>query len=290
MKNSLRLQLILLALLLLPATIMAADDPKEIPLWPNGAPGSNNNGGDEKVRITKDGEHVVSNVHKPSITPYLPPKDKATRAAVIVAPGGGHRELWVDHEGHNVARWLSSRGVAAFVLKYRLAREPDSVYKVDEHALADAQRAIQYVRSRAQEWGINPSRIGVMGFSAGGELAALSGMRFVNGNKEAADAVERESSRPDFQALIYPGGSSRIAVTKESPPAFLLCGYGDRPDISRGMAEVYLKFKDAGVPAELHVYSSAGHGFGVRDKNRNAVSTWLARFEEWLGDLGFLKD
>jgi acetyl esterase/lipase len=290
MKNMLRFQPILLALLLLPATVIAADDPKEIPLWPNGAPGVHSNGGEERVRITKDGEHVVSNVHKPSITPYLPPKDKATATAVIVAPGGGHRELWVDHEGHNVARWLSSRGIAAFVLKYRLAREPDSTYKVDEHALADAQRAIQYVRSRAREWGINPSRIGVMGFSAGGELAALSGMKFVNGNKEAADAVERESSRPDFQALIYPGSSGKIVVTKESPPAFLLCGYKDRPDISRGLAEVYLKFKDAGVPAELHVYSGAGHGFGVREKNRNAVSMWLARFEEWLGDLGFLKD
>jgi acetyl esterase/lipase len=290
MKNPLRLQPILLALLLLPATTIAADNPKEIPLWPNGAPGSPGSAGEEKVRTTKDGEHVVSNVHKPSITPYLPPKGKATRTAVIVAPGGGHRELWVDHEGHNVARWLSSRGIAAFVLKYRLAREPDSTYKVDEHGLADAQRAIQYVRSRAQEWGIDASRIGVMGFSAGGELAALSGMRFVNGNKDAADAVERESSRPDFQALIYPGSSGRIVVTKESPPAFLLCGYNDRPDISRGMAEVYLKFKDAGVPAELHVYSGAGHGFGVREKNRNAVSTWLARFEEWLGDLGFLKN
>jgi acetyl esterase/lipase len=294
MKNLLRLYSIdllsLLALLLLPATVITADNPKEIPLWPNGAPGSPSNAGEEKVRITKDGEHVVSNVHKPSITPYLPPKDKTTRAAVIVAPGGGHRELWADHEGHNVARWLSARGIAAFVLKYRLAREPDSIYKVDEHALADAQRAIQYVRSRAQEWGIDASRIGVMGFSAGGELAALSGMRFINGNKEAADAVERESSRPDFQALIYPGSSGRIAATKESPPAFLLCGYNDRPDISRGMAEVYLKFKDAGVPAELHIYSGAGHGFGMREKNRNAVSTWLARFEEWLGDLGFLKD
>jgi acetyl esterase/lipase len=119
MKNLLRFRPILLALLLLPATVIAADDSKEIPLWPNGAPGAHSNGGEEKVRTTKDGEHVVSNVHKPSITPYLPPKDKAkaTGTAVIVAPGGGHRELWVDHEGHNVARWLSSRGIAAFVLK-----------------------------------------------------------------------------------------------------------------------------------------------------------------------------
>lgn len=284
MKKPLRLQLIVFILLLSPVAFPGAEVPRAIPLWPDGAPGSPGGAGDEKVRITKDGEHVVSNVHKPSITPYLPSKEKATGTAVIVAPGGGHRELWVDHEGHNAARWLSARGIAAFVLKYRLAREPESIYKVDVHALADAQRAIRYVRSRAQEWGINTSRIGVMGFSAGGELAALSGMRFLNGNQEAADVVERESSRPDFQALIYPGSSGRIEVTKESPPAFLLCGFNDRPDISRGLAEVYLKFKDAGVPAEFHVYSGAGHGFGFREKNRNAVSTWLARFEEWLGE------
>lgn len=289
MKKSQIIQLSLLFILLLPA-IQAADEPKELPLWPKGAPGSEGKVGEEKVRITEDGEHVVSNIHRPSLTPYLPAKDKATHAAVIVAPGGGHRELWVDHEGHNVARWLSAHGIAAFVLKYRLAREPDSTYKVEEHALADAQRAIQYVRSRAEEWGINPSRIGVMGFSAGGEVAALSAMRILDGKKDAVDAVERISSRPDFQALIYPGNSGKIVVTKESPPAFLLCGYKDRPDISRGLAEVYLKFKDAGVPAEFHVYSGAGHGFGVREKNHDAASTWLARFEEWLGDLGFLKN
>jgi acetyl esterase/lipase len=284
------LQLSLLFTLLLTMAFTAPDEPKEIQLWPKGAPGSDGKVGEEKIRITQDGEHVVSNIHRPSITPYLPAKDKASHVAVIVAPGGGHRELWVDHEGHNVARWLSGHGIAAFVLKYRLAREPDSTYKVDEHALADAQRAIQYVRSRAEEWGINPARIGVMGFSAGGEVAALSAMRFVDGNKEAGDTIEQVSSRPDFQALIYPGNSGKIAVTKESPPAFLLCGYKDRPDISRGLAEVYLKFKDAGVPAEFHVYSAAGHGFGVREKNHDAVSTWLARFDEWLGDLGFLKN
>jgi acetyl esterase/lipase len=254
----------ILVLLMLSTAVPAEDQPKEIPLWPNGAPGSEGQTG-KKIRVTPDGEQVVSSVHKPSITPYLPPKEKATSAAVIVVPGGGHRELWVDHEGHNVARWLVARGIAAFVLKYRLAREADSIYKVDEHALVDTQRAIRLVRSRAQEWGIAPSRIGVLGFSAGGELAALSGMRFDNGIKDAPEAVERESSRPDFQELIYPGCSGRITVTKDSPPAFLVCGYKDRPDISRGLAEVYLKFKESGVPAELHIYSSAGHGFGLRE-------------------------
>jgi len=289
MKNRLMLQQILL-MLLLSSAVLAAQQPKEIPLWPSGAPGSESRSGEEEaVRVTQDGERVVSNVHKPSITPYLPPGDKATGAAVIIAPGGGHRELWADHEGHNIARWLSAHGIAAFVLKYRLAREPNSTYKVDEHALADTQRAIRLVRSRAREWAINPARVGVLGFSAGGELAALSSMRFDGSNKDAADAVERESSRPDFQALIYPGSSSRIVPTKESPPVFLVCGYKDRPDISRGLAEVYLKFKEVGVPAELHIYATAGHGFGVREKNRGAVATWPARFEEWLVELGLLQ-
>jgi endo-1,4-beta-xylanase len=289
MRNRILIRYTLLALSLLPATVLSANQPKEIPLWPNGAPGSEGKTGPESVRVTENGERVVSNVHQPSITPYIPPKDKATGAAVIIAPGGGHRELWTDHEGHNVARYLSARGVAAFVLKYRLAREANSTYTVDDHALADMWRAIRLVRSRAPEWSVNTSRIGVMGFSAGGELAALAGMRFDSGNKEAADAIERESSRPDFQALIYPGSSRRFAPTKDSPPVFIVCGYGDRADISQGMAEVYLKFKQVGVPAELHIYASAGHGFGLRDNNAKAVGKWPARFEEWMADLGFLQ-
>ncbi|HEX4945839.1 MAG TPA: alpha/beta hydrolase, partial [Blastocatellia bacterium] len=231
-----------------------AQTPKEILLWPSGAPGSEGKSGDEAVRVTPDGEHVVSNIHKPSLTPYLPPKEKATGAAVIVAPGGGHRELWMDHEGHNFAKWLATRGIAAFVLKYRLAREPNSTYKIEEHGFWDTQRAVRLVRSRAAEWGINPARIGVAGFSAGGEVAALVAMRNDAGNKESADPIEQASSRPDFQAMIYPGTSGKIIPTKDAPPIFLLAGYKDRPDISRGLAEVYLRFKDVGVPAELHMY------------------------------------
>src|SRR5215813_15047081 len=205
MKNKLYLRHILLALSLLPATVLSANQPKEIQLWPNGAPGSEGKNGPESVRVTDNGERVVSNVHHPSITPYLPPKEKNTGAAVIIAPGGGHRELWTDHEGHNIARYLSGRGVTAFVLKYRLAREANSTYTVDDHALADMRRAVRLVRSRAGEWNVSTSRVGVMGFSAGGELAALASMSFDGGNKEAADTIERESSKPDFQALIYPG-------------------------------------------------------------------------------------
>ena len=148
------------AVLLLATTLRAAE-PKEILLWPNGAPGSEGKAGDAKVRIADNGEHVISNIHKPSITPYLPSADKATGRAVIVAPGGGHRELWSDHEGHHVARWLSEHGIAAFVLKYRLAHETNSTYTVDDHALADMQRALRLVRSRSIEWGIATNRIGL---------------------------------------------------------------------------------------------------------------------------------
>ena len=261
----------------------------EILLWPGVAPGSEGKTGNESVRVTQDGEHVVSSIHKPSLTIYLPKKEKATGAAVIVAPGGGHRELWIDHEGHNFARWLADRGIAAFVLKYRLAREADSTYKIDQHALADMQRAMRLVRSRAREWGVNAAHIGVAGFSAGGEVAALVAMRNDAGSKDATDPIERESCRPDFQALIYPGNSGQIVPSKDSPPIFMLGGYKDRTDISRGLAEVYVKFKDLGIPAELHIYATAGHGFGVRERNKSAVASWPARFEEWLSELGMLK-
>ncbi|HEU4391447.1 MAG TPA: alpha/beta hydrolase [Blastocatellia bacterium] len=278
-----------LAILIFPLAAGSAENPKEIQLWTGTAPGSEGKTGEESVRITPDGEHVISNVHHPSLTPYLPPKTKATGAAVIVIPGGGHREIWSDHEGHNVARWLGERGIAAFVLKYRLAREPSSTYKVDEHALVDVQRAIRLVRARAQEWNITPSRIGVLGFSAGGELAALAAMRFDGGSKEASDPIEHENSKPDFQVLIYPGSSGRIVPTRDSPPAFLACGYKDRPDISKGLAEVYLKFKEAGVPAELHIYANAGHGFGLREKNHDAAAKWPVHLYDWMADLGLLQ-
>jgi len=271
-----------LAGLLLSAAMLAADE--EIPLWPNGAPGSEGKTDAEIVQRSSNGERSVYRVHHPSITPYLPAKEKATGTAVIVIPGGGHRVLAIEHEGYNVAKWLSEHGIAAFVLKYRLARETNSTYKVEVEALADTQRAIRLVRSRAPEWNIDPARVGVMGFSAGGELAAFASMRFDNGVEGAADAVDRQNSKPAFQALIYPGSSRRIEPTKESPPVFLACGYNDRPDISKGLAEVYLKFKEAGVPAELHIYSDAGHGFGLRESNRAAAGKWIDRFEEWLAE------
>ncbi|MEO8564083.1 MAG: alpha/beta hydrolase [bacterium] len=266
---------------------LRAQDAPEIPLWRGVAPGSESKSAPEKVRIAPAGDHVVSSVHRPTVTAYLPAKERATGTAIVVAPGGGHRELWIDHEGHNVARWLRDRGIAAFVLKYRLASEEGSTYTVDGEALSDMQRAIRLVRSRARTWGIDTSRIGVMGFSAGGELAALSAMR-IDGMPHPADSIDALSSRPAFQALIYPGRSERFVAMKSSPPLFIAAGYKDRPDISRGMAELYLKYKDAGVPAELHMYATAGHGFGMRDGNRGPSAGWPNRLVEWLADIGMV--
>lgn len=278
---------LLLALLLLTVTGRAAD-PLVLPLWPGVPPGSEGRDGAEKVRITDAGEHVVSGIHRPTLTVYLPDPAKATGAAVIVCPGGGHRELWMDHEGYAVAAWLADHGVAAIILKYRLAREPGSTYRVDREALADAQRAIRFVRVHAEEWNIDPSRVGIMGFSAGGELAGLAARLPGNRNPDAADPVERPSDRPAFQALIYPGNAKAIEPAPGHPPAFLLCGYDDRPDISEGIAELYLRFKRAGIPAELHIYTGSGHGFGLRATNTGPVAAWPQRLLEWMGERGFL--
>jgi endo-1,4-beta-xylanase len=195
----------------------------------------------------------------------------------------------MDHEGYNVAQWLSDRGVAAFILKYRLAREEDSSYTVEGTELKDIQRAIRVVRSRAQEWGVYPDRIGVIGFSAGGELAALASTRFDSGTSGSADSIERESSKPNFQGLIYPGLPHDMNLSAETPPAFLACGEDDRPEISQGVPKLYLALKAAGVSAELHVYAHAGHGFGLRANNPPPVSGWIQNFLDWMGIQGMLK-
>ncbi len=258
-------------------------------LWPNGAPGSEGKTGEETMRVSPQGDHIIAGVHHPSITAYLPAKETATGAAVVIAPGGGHSELWVDHEGYNVAKWLSEHGVAGFVLKYRLAREKGSTYTVEGTSLDDTQRAIRLVRSRAAEWNIRPDRIGVMGFSAGGELAALAATRFDDGKPGATDPVERESSKPSFQALIYPAIPKDMKLSKDTPPAFLACGENDRQDISQGLPELYLALKRAGALAELHVYTGVGHGFGLRETTKGPVASWPSRFHEWLDARGFLK-
>jgi acetyl esterase/lipase len=260
-----------------------------IKLWPKGAPGAEGSVTAETVRLSADGEHILSNIQEPSIIPYLPPKAAATGAAVIVAPGGGHSELWMDHEGYAVAEWLSDHGVAAFVLKYRLAKQKDSTYTVEDTELGDMQRAIRTVRSRSTEWGVDPARIGVMGFSAGGELAALASTRYDEGAPASDDPVERASSKPDFQALLYPAIPHDRRLTADTPRAFLACGGNDRPDISQGLPELYLALTRLHVSAELHIYAGVGHGFGVRKTNPAPVSGWTSLFLEWMNAQGLLK-
>jgi acetyl esterase/lipase len=285
--NLVRTGVCLAILLVVLGARAVAAEPQTILLWPDGAPGSErkNSAGkipEEVVRVNENGEHIVSGIHHPSITAYLPAKDKSAGAAIVIAPGGGHRELWMDHEGYNVAKWLSDHGVAAFVLKYRLAREPGSTYTVEGSALPDIKRAIRLVRSRALQWGLDPERIGVMGFSAGGELAALAATRVDAGTAAATDLVEHESSKPAFQALLYPAVPHDVNLSKETPPAFLACGEDDRQDIAQGLPELYLALKRAGVSTELHVYAGVGHGFGVRESNGPPVSGWTQLFLEWL--------
>jgi endo-1,4-beta-xylanase len=252
-------------------------------LWPGGAPGAAASGGDETVRITEQGEHVVSNVHRPSLAIYLPAKKLATGAAVVVVPGGGHRELWMDHEGYNIANFLNTQGIAAFVLKYRLARAPDSGYSIEGDALNDLRRAVRTVRAGSAGWSVDPRKVGVIGFSAGGQLAALAATRFDTGDANAADAIERQGSRPDFVALVYPGTWADLKFAPDTPPMFLLCGGDDRPEVIAGITRTYLSLRELKVPAELHLYDRVGHGFGLRAATKGPIAAWPRQFVDWIG-------
>jgi dienelactone hydrolase len=249
---------ILLVMLAVSAAGVPASTPREIPLWPNGAPGSEGKPAKEDVTTSASGELRVAGIHNPTITPYLPAKEIATGLAILVIPGGGHRMLAITHEGYNVAEWFQAHGIAAFVLKHRLAREPNSTYRIEVESLSDTKRAIRLIRARAKEWNIDPARVGAMGFSAGGELVWLASSRRDAGDETAPDPIERQSSRPDFEAMIYPGRSGDIQPAAGAPPVFLAAAYDDRQDISEGLAEAYLRFKRAGVPAELHIYGTGG--------------------------------
>ncbi|MFN7731764.1 MAG: alpha/beta hydrolase [Pirellula sp.] len=260
-----------------------------IRLWAGDAPGSEGKTSPEKVDEKGVGFTNITNVHQPSIIPYLPDPSKRNGVAVLVIPGGGHRMLCVGHEGDSVARLLAERGFAAFVLKYRLAREEGSTYTIQDHALADTARAIRTIRAHAEEWHVDPNRVGAMGFSAGGELAWQVSSKAFPGAPTASDSIEHMDGRPNFQALIYPGRSVDIQPDASVPPAFLCCSAYDRQDICEGLAEAYLRFKRAKADAELHIYATSGHGFGVKTANHGAIAGWTDRFIEWLASKEFLK-
>jgi acetyl esterase/lipase len=267
--------------------------PKADLLWPGGAPLSQG---------TED-------IDKPSLAPYLVPAGRGTGTAVIVCPGGGYGHLSMDHEGDQIAKWLNSLGVSAFVLQYRLG--PKYHHPVE---LGDAQRAIRTVRSKAAEYRLLPDRIGIMGFSAGGHLASTAGTHFDAGDAAAADPIDRMSSRPDFLVLCYPvisfgefahQGSRRnllgenpdpklveslsneTQVTERTPPTFLFHTTTDATVPVENSVMFYAALRKAGVPAELHIYERGPHGVGLAQTDE-ALSTWPARLADWLRVRGLL--
>jgi acetyl esterase/lipase len=261
-------------------------EPQVIPIWPAGSLAPEAASQREIVTENAAHEHTVTNIHNPTITAYFPPPGKATGVAIVIAPGGGHRFLSIDHEGYDVGKWLASIGVAGFVLKYRLAHAENSHYTVED-ADQDGQRSIRLIRSRAEEWHINPAKVGILGFSAGGEVAVLASTKFDRGKPEASDPVDHQSSRPDFQVLIYPGVQpANIEVTKDTPPAFMLCANNDMGP-SNAIPALALALKKVGVPVEIHIYNSGGHGFGIRPRPL-PISGWPARLQEWLEDTKIL--
>ncbi|MGQ0637334.1 MAG: alpha/beta hydrolase [Planctomycetaceae bacterium] len=274
-----------------------------IPIWPGVAPGSENWRQQEVEVRGVDGKNLIRNVTTPTLTAFLPDSAKATGTAVIVCPGGGFRFLSWQSEGTKVAEWLQQRGVAAFVLKYRLKETAASedeyrkemssflsmVFQFKDRdmstdaaktfakdmqisgapGIADGRQAIKLLRQRAKEWGIKPDRIGIMGFSAGAIVT--------NGTVASDDA----QSRPDFAAPIYGPVCGEIKVPAEAPPLFILCASDDQIGEASSV-RLYSAWKDAGRPAELHLYEKGGHGFGMTKKNL-PVDGWIERFGDWLG-------
>jgi len=259
--------------------------PSVIPLWEKGAPGF-------ESRRDEPEQHQdwwYKNIHNPSLTVFLPPKAKANGTAVIVVAGGGHRELVFNPEGVEPAQYLASLGVTAFALKYRLFREPGSKYTIDNTA-EDIRRAMRTVRARAVEWHIDPNRIGVMGWSAGGEVAALVAYPPVNGDPKANDSVERVSARPDFQVLIYPGPLGIPAkVPRDAPPLFLL-GAADDEYVAPVLFDLARKYHDAGASIETHIYAQGKHAFNMGQRSKYvSIQRWPQRMAEWLEDRGLTK-
>ena len=284
------------------ATTSLAETPTILNIWPGKPPGETKELPAE-VDLTKDTDKLIAgkriiklgNVSTPQIAVYKPEKSKDTGASVIICPGGGHHILAYDLEGTEVAEWLNTIGVTGIVLKYRVPfRDPDKRWGA---AVADAQRAVSLVRSKAAEWNLDPKRIGICGFSAGGETAGLTSLFLEERQYTAADNVDKVSCKPDFAILIYPGGFDtkgqaqirvKDKVTKDTPPMFLIHAFDDPVTANNSLA-LAVELKKAGVPTELHIYDAGGHGYGLRLVNTLPITTWPKRCEEWMQRRGLLK-
>ncbi len=281
------------------ATSILAADHQTMLLWPNGAPGPNNTEGQEKD-ITAPSDRLVAgrplmhltNIAAPELTLYRAPESRNTGAGVIVFPGGAYRILAYDLEGTEICEWLNHIGVNAILVKYRVPQpqDPSSRFK---QPLQDAQRAIGIVRHQAKQWGIDPGRLGVLGFSAGGHLSAVLSNNFNTRTYDHVDDADNENCRPDFVVLVYPAYLSlngkgetvaREAQPEQSktPPTFIVQAEDDHSFID-GTLLYFRALTDARVPAELHVYTAGGHGYGLRQTG-DPVSTWPHLVESWMRD------
>jgi acetyl esterase/lipase len=281
---------------LLSTSIAIAAEPQVELLWPKGAPLA-------KGEADND---------KPSVTIYRAPKDKATEAGIIVCPGGGYGHLAIGHEGRDIAEWMNSLGITAFVLKYRHR----NMGYGHPAPLLDAQRAMRFARANEKQYQLDSKKIGIIGFSAGGHLASTVGTHFDDGQSDAADPIDRVSCRPDFMILVYPvialsteyahGGSKKnllgdnpdeallkslsneTQVTAKTPPTFLMHTGGDSAVPPENSVLFYMALRKAKVPVELHIYEKGGHGYGLAP-NDPVLATWSARCEDWLRGRGIVK-
>ncbi|MEO6638837.1 MAG: alpha/beta hydrolase [Ginsengibacter sp.] len=255
--------------------------PLIISLWENGAPGFEQ----LKNEPEEAKDYWVKHINNPTITAYFPPKEKANGTAVIICPGGGHRLLVINAEGTDPATYLNSIGVTAFVLKYRLGREENSPYSVEKHPNEDALRALRLVRSRAAEWNIDPDKIGMLGFSAGGEVVSMVAYGKNEGNKNAADAIERVSGKVDFQMLVYPGPLFLPdTVSTQAPPAFMVAANDDEC-CSAPIVSLLQKYRAAKAPIEVHLYAQGNHAFNMGKRSLlESIKAWPQRMADWLAD------
>ena len=274
----------------------------QIPIWPGAVPDAQPVPGPEYVTnsTTTAGTRwvCICNVSQPTMTVYSP-KGTNTGVAVVVFPGGGYMCLAIDIEGTEICDWLTFRGITAVLLKYRVPVTRVGPYAESPLALEDAQRTVGLVRFHAAEWHIDPHKIGVIGFSAGGHMVTAMSTHFDKRLYPAVDAADKESCRPDFAIALYPGHlwkddknfelNPNVAVTSNTPPAFLLQAENDPVDNANNSLVYYMALKNAGVPVEMHLYAQGGHGFGLR-RTKLPITGWPQLVEKWLRTIGMVPE
>jgi acetyl esterase/lipase len=275
----------------------------QVPIWPGAVPDAQAVPGPERAitltnLIAGKPVLIVTNVSRPTMTVY-PPTGTNTGVAVVVFPGGGYQCLAIDLEGMEICDWLTSRGITAVLLKYRAPTPRLGRYRESLQALQDAQRTVGLLRFQAFKWHINPQKIGVIGFSAGGHMVAAISTHFDQRSYPAVDAADQASCRPDFAIALYPGhlwekdGNLRlnpnVPVTSKTPPTFLLQAQNDPVDNVNNSLAYYVALKNANVPVEMHLYAQGGHAYGLR-RTQLPITRWPELVEKWLSTMGMLAD